>query len=154
MMLRAEYAASRIGSFCFSGGNVKRFFVLSCNPIFNQGVQELLSHHTRMQMVGREAIGDQALAHIQELGPDIVIVDAGHPTHDRTSLVLRILEDMPGVQVVELSLENNTITIFRKQQTEARSVDDFMKAIEEHGSESPSESDSSSAQFTQSRVSG
>jgi DNA-binding NarL/FixJ family response regulator len=145
MMLRAEYAARRIGSFCFSGGDVKRFFVLSCNPIFNQGVQELLSHDAGMQMVGREALGDQALAHIQALGPDTVIVDAGDPTHNRTALVLRILEDVPGVQVVELSLQNNTINIFRKRQKVARCVDDLRKALEENDSESSSESSSANS---------
>ncbi len=131
-------AVSGFERFCLLGAFVKRIFVLSSSPIFGQGVQELLARDAQMRIVGRETDKDKALDQIAAQKPDVVIVDAGDPPCDQTSLVLRILTEHPEIRVVELSLQNNAISIFRKKQIVAHCVDDLKDAI--HDGESESES--------------
>jgi DNA-binding NarL/FixJ family response regulator len=122
--------------FAFGEHDVKRVYVLSSNPIFGQGVQELLAGDAHLCIVGRATDEEQALAQIETHKPDVVIVDVGDPPCDQTSLVVRILTEYPEIRVVKLSLQNNAISIFCKRQIVARSVDDLKDAIQDDERES------------------
>lgn len=116
---------------------MKRVFIIYSHPVLAQGVQELLSHNTRLNVVGCESDIDRAIEQIKALAPDSVIVDAGDLIGDITPVVTRILAARPESQVVQVSLDSNTLNIFRRQQKAAQGVDDLMQVIEQEGGESP-----------------
>lgn len=112
---------------------MKRILMLSSHPLFSQGVESLLRREPELEIVGRETDVDKAIERIKELRPDVVIVDSGDPEIDAESLMGYLLQHKLGVNVVGLSLANNTIAVYRKEQIAIAAVEDLIKVIQEVG---------------------
>ena len=106
-----------------------RVFILSGNPLFGQGVESLLRQETGLEIVGREADLDSAVARVRELKPDVVVLDSSTPACVATTAVVRIFEACQGVRVVGLSLHDNTMCIYRGEQRLVTEVKDLVEAI-------------------------
>jgi DNA-binding NarL/FixJ family response regulator len=107
-----------------------RLMLVSKNLLFSEGLQSLLSCQARIEIVGQEADATRAIARVKVLLPDVVIVDSEFAGHDRAALSLGILREEKRIKVIELSLSDNAICIYRKEQRLARRLDDLLKAIE------------------------
>jgi DNA-binding NarL/FixJ family response regulator len=117
------------------GGAVRRVFILSCHPLFGQGVEILLRQEPGLEIVGREADVDQAVEHIHELRPDVVIFDNNDPEVDFRPVVMRILRKGLGTKIIGLNLRDNTLCIYRGEQRVLKEVKDLVEAIEARRSE-------------------
>jgi DNA-binding NarL/FixJ family response regulator len=109
---------------------VKRIFILSSHPLFGQGVESLLRQEAGLDIVGRETDVDNAMERINELQPDVVILDCPEPGCDPTLAVMRILSEWVGIKVIGLNLQDNTMCIYRGEQRVVREVKDLVEAIE------------------------
>lgn len=107
-----------------------RLMLVSKNLLFSEGLQSLLSCQARIEIVGQEADATRAIARVKVLLPDVVIVDSEFAGDDRAALSLGILREEKRIKVIELSLSDNAIYIYRKEQRLARRLDDLLKAIE------------------------
>jgi len=107
-----------------------RVFILSARPLFGQGVESLLRRETGLEIVGREADVDLAMDRIRELQPDVVVLDNSSPVCLLTPAVMDIFAACPGVRVVGLNLENNTVCIYSGEQRVVESMEDLVEAIE------------------------
>ena len=114
-----------------------RVFMLSNLPLFSQGVELLLCREPGVEIVGRENDVEQALARINELKPDVVILDNDLQAADPAPIAVRILE-RTKTKVMGLSLHSNTIYIYRKEQCIAHGIEDLMDAIKNNPSKAPS----------------
>jgi DNA-binding NarL/FixJ family response regulator len=108
---------------------MKRVFLLSSHPLFSQGVESLLRQETGLEIVGCDTDVDQAVKHIKELRPDVVIVDRNDLDVDLTPGVMCILRERSGTKVIGLNLKDNTLCIYRGEQRIAREVEDLLEAI-------------------------
>ena len=133
---------------------MKRVFLLSCHPLFGQGVESLLRRETGLDIVGRVADVDKAVDRIRELQPDVVIVDGGDPTYDPASVVARIVGEGLQTKVIGLKLQDNTICIYRSEQRVIKEVKDLVEAIENNPSESMSAEEWAALATSRSRVYG
>jgi DNA-binding NarL/FixJ family response regulator len=112
---------------------MKRIFMISSYPLFGEGVEALLRQLGGIEFIGREADIDSAMAHIKEVGPDVVIVDDGCPACDAHTIVMRVLREQPGTKVIGLNLQDNTLCIYREEQRIAHGVEDLKSAIVDEG---------------------
>jgi DNA-binding NarL/FixJ family response regulator len=114
---------------------VKRIFLVTNQSMFGRGIERLLEQEARFDIVGQEADTYQALAYIQQLRPDVVILDTRSlrlSLVDKAQLVvIEILRLVPGIKVIGLNLNENTFHIYRSAQREANDVSDLMNAINE-----------------------
>ena len=110
---------------------MKRIFILSSHPLFGRGVESLLRQETGLEIVGRETDVDKAIERIEELQPDVVIVDSADPAGDSTLVALHILREGVGTKVIGLNLQDNTIGIYRGEQRVVKGVKDLVEAIEQ-----------------------
>jgi DNA-binding NarL/FixJ family response regulator len=109
---------------------MRRVFILSCHPLFGQGVESLLRREAGLEIVGQETDLDQAVERIKEIRPDVVILDCAEPARDPTLAVMRILREGLGTKVIGLNLQNNTLYIYRGEQRLVKEVKDLIEAIE------------------------
>jgi len=109
---------------------MKRFFMVSGFPLFCEGVIALLREKNGLEFVGREAHPDRAIAQIEGVRPDVVIVDTGDVTCDASALVMRILREHCEIKIIGLNLHDNTICLFHEERHSIRGVEDLMNAIQ------------------------
>lgn len=79
--------------------------------------------------MGREAGVDRAVARIQELHPDVVIVDSDCLGGDCAD-VLRIMTDAAGPRVIGVSRQDNTLCVYHGERRVVRDTSDLLAAIE------------------------
>jgi len=135
---------------------MKRVFIVSSYPLFSQGVESLLRRQTGLDIVGRETDVDKAVERIRELRPDVVILDSADPAGDPTPVVTRILREGLATKAIGLSLQDNTMCIYRGEQRIARGIEDLVEAIEgqELGSETVNAEDWAGLAASRSRIYG
>jgi hypothetical protein len=109
--------------------NSSRVFILASQSLFAQGVQSLLSGQPGIEVVGSAAAGPDALAQVQANTPDVVIVEVKGA--EQSHLVTQVLESLPGVKVIGLTLEDNRIHTYYQQLKQGRRVEDLLEAIRE-----------------------
>jgi hypothetical protein len=111
-------------------GAMKRIFVLSSFPLFIHGVESLLHGRAGLEIVGREKDVEKGLQRIEELRPDVVILDSDSRACEPTLAVMRILGEGGDVQVITYSLQDNTMRTYCGEQWVIREVGDLVRAIE------------------------
>jgi len=107
-----------------------RVFIVSSNPLFGQGIENLLGQETGLAVVGREGDVDKAIERIEELKPDVIIMDSSNQPRESELAVLRILQNRLGTKIIGLDLQDNTLYIYRGEQRILGEVADLVDAIE------------------------
>ena len=121
-----------VGSSLLTGSQLmshSRVFILSSRPLFAQGVQSLISSQSGIEVIGVASVGHDVFAQMQAAAPDVVIVEAGG--EDQHRLVAQVLDAIPGIRVVGLTLEDNRIHIYLQQMRQGHGVEDLVEAIRE-----------------------
>ena len=109
--------------------DTSRVFILSSRPLFAEGVQSLLSGQPGIEVIGVATAGAGTFAQVQAAAPDVVIIEARGEEQGR--LIAQVLESIPDVKVVGLSLEDNRIHTYYQQSKQGRRVEDLLETIRE-----------------------
>ncbi len=115
---------------------MKRIFMLSSQLMFSRGMENLLSGQVNVEIVGHESDTAQALKRIQELQPDVIILDSKDLASASSGVIASILKKAPSAKVIALNLTNDQIRVYHGEQRTARCVDDLLEVIEQDGSTS------------------
>ena len=107
----------------------KRVFIISNHQMFGRGLERLLDYKTHIEIVGQETDVERAIQRINEIQPDVVILDGDEPPYDSSSMVFQILKQPSIPKVIGLNLQNNILYIYEARQWMARSVKDLIAAI-------------------------
>jgi DNA-binding NarL/FixJ family response regulator len=79
-----------------------RVLLVDSQPLFNEALAALFARDGEHEVIGRSSMRSQALAMLQSLEPDLVLVDAIIGLGESPSLVDRLLKARPGTKVVVL----------------------------------------------------
>jgi hypothetical protein len=104
-----------------------RVFIVASQPLFAQGVQSLLSGQPGIQVVGVATVGPDVFVQLQDIAPDVVIIDTTGEGQGR--LVAQVLDVLPDAKVVGLTLDDNRIHIYYQQMKQGRAVEDLLDAV-------------------------
>ena len=96
------------------------------------GLERILGQSETIKVVGQETNIDRAMARIDQLAPDVVILDGDEPPYDSMAFILTNLNARSIPKIIGLNLQNNNLRIYETQQWVARSVEDLIAAIKEH----------------------
>ncbi len=72
-------------------------------------MKSLLRRETGLDVVCRETGVDRAIKRIEELHPDVVILDRADPVDDPTPAMMRIVRGWVGTKVIEMNFQDNTL---------------------------------------------
>ena len=67
----------------------------------------MLSRSGEFEVVGEAANGEEAVAQVRELGPDVVIMDILMPVKNGIEACREIAESLPGTRVLMLTASNS-----------------------------------------------
>jgi len=90
-------------------------FIADDHPVFRSGLKAVLSG-AGYEVAGEADSGLAALKAISSLKPDIAILDITMPDLDGIAVTRRVLEEVPGIRVIILSMHsdiNHPIDAFR-----------------------------------------
>jgi DNA-binding NarL/FixJ family response regulator len=104
----------------------RRVLIVDDHPIFRDGISQLINHEADLRVVGGVASAPQALTAVEELRPDIVIVDISIQGTNGIELMKSIRAQHPALPVLVLSMHDENIYAERALRAGARGY--IMKA--------------------------
>jgi DNA-binding NarL/FixJ family response regulator len=81
-----------------------RLLVVDDHEIVRQGISQLLSHESLIDVVGEASDGAAAISTVRELHPDVVLMDINMPRMNGIEATRAICAENSGVLVIGLSM--------------------------------------------------
>ena len=97
--------------------------------MFSYGLESLLGHEPGLDIVGQAKDIDQAMVDIEQLQPDVVILDNSNLSGNNSSQALQILKTYPDIKVIDVSLQNNNLYVYRASRRVVESTEDLVAAV-------------------------
>ena len=88
-----------------------RIVIADDHGIVREGLQSLLSRQPDMEIVGEATDGRKALELVQELVPDVVVMDITMPNLNGIDATRQIVRDFPKIKVIALSMHSSTMFV-------------------------------------------
>lgn len=97
-----------------------RVFLADDHGVVRDGLRLLLEAQGDITVVGDAADGREAVRQVQELGPDVVVMDIAMPELNGIEATYQLREMCPAIQIVILSIHSATEHILRALRAGAR----------------------------------
>lgn len=76
------------------------------HPIVRQGLRNLLASEPDFKVIGEASDGLKAIELVNELRPDVLVVDLMMPALNGLEVIRRAKHDMPELRIIVLSMQN------------------------------------------------
>ena len=80
-----------------------RVMVVDDHPVMRSGLKDVLEASGRFEVVGEAEDGEQAVAIVEELEPDVIVMDVIMPRKDGVDACREIMERLPDAKVLMLT---------------------------------------------------
>lgn len=100
--------------------NVIELLIVDDIPETRENLKKLLYFENDIEVIGAAKSGEEAIELVQELYPDVVLMDINMPGIDGISTVEHILREAPGAQVIMMSVQGETDYLRRSMLAGAR----------------------------------
>ena len=106
-----------------------RVLIVSPHRLFGPGLEVWLRQQQGLDVVGYEAEVDRVNERVQQLDPDVVILDTSNWEASPATVLMRFLADRPGTKVIGVDLRDNSIRIFSSEERATALVAQLLEAI-------------------------
>ena len=89
-----------------------RLLIVDDHNLFRQGLIRILGDYEQLQIVGQAANGQDALALVEQLQPDVVLMDVNMPVLSGPDAVRQMRARFPGLPVVMLTVSERDDDLF------------------------------------------
>jgi DNA-binding NarL/FixJ family response regulator len=89
-----------------------RIIIADDQALFREGLRTLLSTRPDMDVVGEAANGEEAIALVQQLRPNVVLMDLRMPKVDGIQATVRLREHYPEIPVLVLTTFDDDANLF------------------------------------------
>lgn len=107
-----------------------RIYIISRHSLFGDGIEDLLRKEPALEIVGREQDIGKAMEQIDDLQPDVVILDCHEDRQAVQPLIMKILQGGVPARVISMDLQTNTIVVHKREQHDVHGMEDLIAAIE------------------------
>jgi DNA-binding NarL/FixJ family response regulator len=90
-----------------------RLLLVDDHPVVRTGLAGMLSVEDDLDVVGEAGDGEEAVALVRKLEPDVVLMDLRMPRLDGADATARILAEFPGIRVLVLTTYDTDSDIVR-----------------------------------------
>jgi cytochrome c oxidase subunit II len=109
---------------------LRRVIIASANPLFRDGLQKLYIHKwsKSAELVGVTSSVDETMAALDELKPDLVIVDHDDKSINRDDFLDRFVKSQSSIKVVLVSLnEAGQVVVYDRRQMSPEQAEEWLK---------------------------
>ncbi len=99
--------------------NKIRVFIVSQQSLFQQGIEYSLSSIEDIEISGAAEVNDEVLSTMDNLPPDVAIVDIAAPSDSGLTLVRNIKKRLPNIGVIVLNSNPNDTQLFQALKAQA-----------------------------------
>jgi chemotaxis response regulator CheB len=110
-----------------------RVLIVSAQPLFGQGVEAWLRQQRGLDIIGWEAETGRAVSRIQQLKPDVIILDTSAFAMSPTTALMEFLSHTSDSQIVGIDLRNNSVSVFGREQPATAQLGELLDLLKEHG---------------------
>src|SRR5688500_3344235 len=89
-----------------------RVVIVDGHTLFRRGVRQILELESDIEVVGEAGTGREALAVIEELTPDVVLMDLGLPAPNGIETTQRVKRELPHTGVIVLASNDDEDQLF------------------------------------------
>jgi DNA-binding NarL/FixJ family response regulator len=89
-----------------------RIVIVDGHTLFRRGVRQILDLENDMEVVGEAGTGREALAVVEELTPDVVLMDLGLPAPNGIDTTQRIKRELPHTGIIVLASNDDEDQLF------------------------------------------
>jgi DNA-binding NarL/FixJ family response regulator len=97
-----------------------RILVVDDHRLFREGLSALLSTSPGIEVAGEAATGKEAVAQVDALNPDVVLMDIQMPDMNGIETTRRVLDGHPDVGVIMLTMLEDDDSLFAAMSAGAR----------------------------------
>lgn len=97
-----------------------RVAIADDHPVFLDGLRALLSSLPDVEVVGEASTGEEAVTLVQQLHPDVMVMDLNMPDVNGIEATRRIIEDDPHASVLMLTMFEDDDSVFAAMRAGAR----------------------------------
>jgi LuxR family maltose regulon positive regulatory protein len=83
-----------------------KILLVDDHPLFRKGLRQLFDEEPDMTVVGEAGDGQEAIARVQELSPQVIVMDITMPGLNGIEATRRILAESPDTKIVALSIHD------------------------------------------------
>ena len=95
-----------------NAGQKTRIVIVDGHTLFRRGVRNILELEGDIEVVGEAGNGREALATVEELTPDVVLMDLGLPAPNGIETTQRIKRELPHTGVIVLASNDDEDQLF------------------------------------------
>jgi cytochrome c oxidase subunit 2 len=109
---------------------LRRVLIASANPLFRDGLQKLYIQQwsKSAELVGVTSSVDETMAALDELKPDLVIVDHDDKSINRDDFLDRFVKSQSSIKVVLVSLnEAGQVVVYDRRQMSPEQAEEWLK---------------------------
>lgn len=104
----------------------RHVYIIWSNPLFQEVIRLLLSGSS-LEVVGSSSDHAQARDDIEQLSPDVVLIETPEGSAESSDETITILQS--GSRVIRLSLADNDLSIYRRERRTVRDIADLIGVL-------------------------
>lgn len=84
-----------------------RVLIVDDHPMVAQGIQSVLESYEELEIVGVLSNGRAVIDHLEDLNPDVILMDLNMPEMGGLTATEMVIERRPGTRVLVLTMHDN-----------------------------------------------
>jgi PAS domain S-box-containing protein len=105
-----------------------RILIVDDHAVVRSAMRDVLNEQPQLSVVGYASNGVEAIAHAHTLRPDVILMDISMPQMDGIEATMRIRAELPGIQVLGLSMDARSAAGHAIEQAGAEGF--FVKGVD------------------------